>query len=45
MVYKHHMGRRWFGVMTLTSIDDMHHWIPQRCTLVGVSAWMVSSNF
>jgi hypothetical protein len=40
MVYKQHVGRRWFGMMTPTSIGDMNHWIPQRCTLVLVEKRM-----
>jgi hypothetical protein len=31
------MGRRWFGVMALTSTGDMNRWIPRWCTqVVGV---------
>jgi hypothetical protein len=28
------MGKRWFNVMALTSIGDVHYYTPQRCTLV-----------
>jgi hypothetical protein len=43
MMYKRHIGRRWFGAMALTSTGDMNQWIPRWYTqVVGKSAWMVS---
>jgi hypothetical protein len=40
MMYKRHMGRKWFVAMTLTSTGDMNWWIPRWCTQVVVEKRM-----
>jgi hypothetical protein len=34
MMYRQHMGRRWFVAMALTSTGDMNRWIPRWCMQV-----------
>jgi hypothetical protein len=40
MMYKWHMGRRWFVATALTSTGDMNQWIPRWCTQVVVEKCM-----
>jgi hypothetical protein len=40
MMYRRHMGRRWFVAMALTTTGAMNRWIPRWCTQVVVAKRM-----